>query len=97
MAGDILGDLRSGGSQVSGDFRSFLDGPGEHGADAPILEHEQAGNGAAGRSGDVVAEGRGMPARVEHHAGGAQSGLGYQGQRQLPRQAYTHAGMIKNW
>ena len=28
MAGDILGDLRSAGSQVSGDFRSFLDRPG---------------------------------------------------------------------
>ena len=78
---------------MSGGLRRLFDRAGEHGANAPIFQHQQAGNGATGRSGDVVAESRGMPARVEHHARGPQSGLGYQRQRELPRQTHAHPGV----
>src|SRR5580692_7671525 len=75
LAGGILRDLRSGGSQVGRGLGGFLDRAGEHGADASVLQHEQAGDGAAGGGGDVVAESGRMTTGVEHHARGAQGGL----------------------
>ena len=75
MIGGVLGNLGGRGSQLSGDFRRFFHCPGEHGSNASILQHEKPPNGAARGSGDIVAKGGRMPARVKHHASGAQSGL----------------------
>ena len=55
LAGDGFRHLGGGGSQMGGDLGGFLDGAREDGADLAILQHEQAGDGAAGGGGDIVA------------------------------------------
>ena len=65
-------------AQPGGHLGGALDAAGDDGADAAVLQDHQAGDGAAGGGGDLVLEGGGMAAGLQHHGGSPQGHLGGQ-------------------
>ena len=88
-----FGDLGGTDAQMRGGLGGLFHGPRQDGANAPVFEHQQAGDGAAGRRGDVVAQRGRMAPGGEHHARGAERRLRHQREGELPRQTHAHAGI----
>jgi hypothetical protein len=57
------------------DARRFFDGTCQHGPDFAVFEHQQAADGAARGSRNVVPKSGRMAVRLKHHLGGTEHGL----------------------